>query len=75
MINEINDQINYKQLNMEPEYSQSITLKQRALMMLQSEEYQHKMKLIKEGNLEITKYEFIVYDKKIELPYQGEKVI
>ena len=33
------------------------------------------MKLIKEGNLEITKYEFIVYDKKIELPYQGEKVI
>ena len=44
-------------------------------MMVQSEDYLNKLKLIKSGNLEIIKCEFVINDKKIELPYLGEKVI
>ena len=62
-------------MNIELEFSSKLTLNQRAVIVIQSEEYKNKIKLIKEGNLEITKCEFDVYDKKIEIPYLGEKVI
>ena len=56
MIQEIDGKINYNPLNIEHEFSSRFTLNQRAVIMVQSEEYQNKLKLIKQGHLEITKY-------------------
>ncbi len=50
MSDEKDGKINYAQLNIEPEFSSNFTLKQRAFTMVQSEEYQNKIKLINEGH-------------------------
>ncbi len=50
MSDEKDEKLNYAQLNIEPEYSSNFTLKERAYMMVESEEYQNKIKLINEGH-------------------------
>lgn len=60
--------------NQEVEYSYALTLNQRALILVQTEDYLNKVKQIKKGNTKIKSMEFIMDGIKIELPYLGAKV-
>ena len=58
----------------EPDFIAGGSLNERALRMVTTEEYLHKVKLIKAGNTSIKSMEFIMDGIKIELPYNGQKV-
>lgn len=60
--------------NQDPEFTQSSSLNERALKMVKTDEYLHKIKLIKAGNTQIKQMEFIMDGLKIQLPYSGQKV-
>jgi hypothetical protein len=60
--------------NQEVEYSYALTLNQRALILVQTDDYLNKVKAIKKGNAKIKSMEFIMDGIKIELPYLGAKV-
>ena len=60
--------------NQEVEFSYALTLNQRALILVQTDDYLYKVKEIKRGNNKIKSMEFIMDGIKIELPYLGTKV-
>lgn len=63
-----------KDLNKEPDYLENSSLMDRANRMVGTDDYLHKVKMIKGGNTQIKSMEFIMDGIKIELPYNGQKV-
>ena len=63
-----------KDLNKEPDYLENSSLMDRANRMVGTDDYLHKVKMIKGGNTQIKSIEFIMDGIKIELPYNGQKV-